>query len=228
MSTVSSATSTAADIYSSINAQGNGSSSTGTTTAAQTQDRFLTLLTTQLKNQDPLNPMDNTQMTSQLAQINTVSGIEKLNSSLESLLGAYNNTQTMQAAAMIGKNVMVPGTQLTLQSGTAVGGIKLDSAADNVVIKISDKAGNVVATENLGARSAGSFTFAWDGKNASNQTMTDGNYKLSVEATKGSEKVTATAMQIGTVSAVVKNGSGYVLDLGSEGTFAFSDVQQIF
>ena len=227
MTTATGATNSAADIFAAINGQSSSKSTTKSTTE-QLQDRFLTLLTTQLQNQDPLNPMDNSQMTTQLAQINTVSGIEKLNASLASLLDAYNNTQTMQAAAMIGKSVLVSGNNLTLQNGTAVGGIKLDAAADNVVIKISDADGNVVATENLGARAAGSFTFAWDGKNASDQTMTDGDYKLSVEATKGSEKVTATAMQIGTVSAVVKNGSGYVLDLGSEGTFAFSDVQQIF
>lgn len=80
------------------------SSTTTTKTAAEEQqDRFLTLLVTQLKNQDPLNPMDNAEMTSQMAQMSTVSGIEKLNTTLNSLVDNIGTSQSMQAASMIGK-----------------------------------------------------------------------------------------------------------------------------
>jgi flagellar basal-body rod modification protein FlgD len=75
---------------------------------ADAQDRFLKLLTTQLKNQDPLNPMDNAQMTSQLAQISTVDGIEKLNATLQKMLSSSNEPEAMQASALVGHQVMVP------------------------------------------------------------------------------------------------------------------------
>jgi flagellar basal-body rod modification protein FlgD len=96
------------------------------------QDRFLKLLVTQLKNQDPLNPMDNAQMTSQLAQISTVDGIEKLNATLKMILEGSNENQAMQAAAMVGHGVLVPGSGLLLAGGMAIGGVELDGPADRV------------------------------------------------------------------------------------------------
>ena len=182
---------------------------------------------TQIKNQDPLNPMDNAAVTTQLAQLNTVNGIEKLNTTLSQLLDGYNETQGMQAAGIIGKNVMVAGNILPLSSGQAVAGAVLDSAADAVTLTVKNAAGKVVQTESLGAREAGSFYFSWDGKDADGNALTDGNYNFTVDATANGKKVTATAMQIGTVSAVVRSGTSFKLDLGTMGEFAFSDVQEI-
>lgn len=225
MATVNNTTSTsAADTFAAIN----GTSKTkNTTTAADMEDRFLTLLMTQIKNQDPLNPLDNAQVTSQLAQLNTVNGIEKLNATLTQLLSGYNESQAMQAAGIIGKNVMVAGNTLPLANGQAVGGIMLDSAADSVKVTVKDSTGKVVNTESLGARDAGSFYFAWDGKDASGNVLKDGNYTFAVEAAAGGKKVTSSAMQIGTVSAVVRGKDGFLLDLGAFGDVAFKDVQQI-
>ncbi|MGE5384924.1 MAG: flagellar hook assembly protein FlgD [Betaproteobacteria bacterium] len=217
-------TSSAADVYAAINAKG---TKTATSTTQDMENRFLTLLTTQLKNQDPLNPLDNSQVTSQLAQINTVNGIEKLNSTLSKLLGAYDETQAMQSAAMIGKYVLTPGTSMILTQGQAAGGAKLDGKAENVVVKIMDSSGKVVQTQDLGAREAGVVSFMWDGKDASGTQLADGTYKFSVEATKGTEKVTSTALKFGTVSAITRNGNSFMLDLGAQGTANFDDVQQI-
>ena len=130
MATVQS-TSTATDPFAAINAAGK-SATASTSAVADQQDRFLKLLVTQLKNQDPLNPMDNAQMTSQLAQMSTVSGIEKLNATLNSLVDSVGNSQSMQAADMIGKSVLVPGSQLALSNGVAYAGINLAAAADQV------------------------------------------------------------------------------------------------
>lgn len=227
MATVNSATSkSAADIYASLN--GSSSSSTNSTsTASELENRFLTLLMAQIKNQDPLNPLDNAQVTSQLAQLNTVNGIEKLNTTLSQLLDGYGETQGMQAAGIIGKNVMVAGKNLPLSSGQAVGGVLLDGAADKVTLTIKDSTGKVVQTEELGAREAGSFYFGWDGKDADGTQLSDGNYTFAVEASASGTKVGATAMQIGTVSAVTRSSNGFLLDLGSFGDVAFKDVQQI-
>src|SRR6188768_3619231 len=97
----------------------------GSNDATVTSDRFLKLLVAQMQNQDPLNPMDNAQMTSQIAQINTVGGIEKLNRTVETLLGGFYALQAQGATQLAGKDVMVTGTGLTLADGTARGGIEL-------------------------------------------------------------------------------------------------------
>jgi len=216
----------AAEIFASINGS-SGTKATSTSATADMENRFLTLLMTQIKNQDPLNPMDNAAVTTQLAQLNTVSGIEKLNTTLSQLLSGYNEAQGMQAAGIIGKNVMVAGNILPLANGQAVGGALLESAADAVTLTVKNAAGKVVQTESLGAKEAGSFYFAWDGKDADGNALADGKYTFTVDATASGKKVTATAMQIGTVSAVARSNGGFVLDLGSLGDVAFKDVQQI-
>lgn len=215
----------AAEVFAAIN--GNSGTKTATSSAADLENRFLTLLMTQIKNQDPLNPLDNAQVTSQLAQLNTVNGIEKLNETLTQLLSGYNETQGMQAAGIIGKNVMVAGNALPLANGAAYGGGVLAGAADAVTLSIKNAAGKLVQTENLGAKEAGTFYFAWDGKDADGKQLADGNYTFSVEATAAGQKVDASAMKIGTVSAVTRSNSGFLLDLGTLGDVAFKDVQQI-
>ncbi|WP_319240739.1 flagellar hook assembly protein FlgD [uncultured Propionivibrio sp.] len=227
MSTVqSTSTSSAADIFASINAAGK-SSSTTTSAVDEQQNRFLKLLVTQLRNQDPLNPMDNAEFTSQLAQINTVTGIEKLNTTLSSLVTSLASTQAEQAATMIGKHVMVPGSELTLSSGAAYGAINLDGKADSVTVSILDSKGNVVKTEDLGAQSAGVVDFAWDGKIDSETTAPDGTYTFKVDAKQGTTAVGAKTLQLGTVSALVRTSTGFQLDLGSLGKVDFTNVYQV-
>jgi len=218
-------TSTVSDPFAVINAT--GKSKTSTTTVEDPQDRFLKLLVTQLKNQDPLNPMDNAQMTSQLAQMSTVSGIEKLNTTLNTLVDNLGSSQSMQAADMIGKSVLVPGSQLALKSGTAFAGIKLASAADQVTLKVLDSTGTVIQTQKLGEQKAGVLNIAWDGTTDAGVKAADGAYAFTVEATQGSNQVTVEALQIGTVSALVRSTSGFLLDLGALGQVDFKDVQQI-
>lgn len=223
MSTVSSST-TNADIIKALN--GDSTSSSSTNKAQDLQDSFLTMLTTQLQNQDPLNPMDNAQMTSQLAQISQLEGIQALNTTLTSLLSSYNTSQALQAAGAIGSQVLVEGDGLTLSSGAAQGGVTLGSAADKVTVTIKNGAGAVVQTQDLGKQSAGTVAFQWDGKNASGTQLADGKYTFSVEAYSGATKVTTTPIQVGTVNAVVKSGSSFVLELSSGETVAFADVLQ--
>src|SRR4051812_28080749 len=109
-----------------------------TNSAEAMQDKFMTLLVTQMKNQDPLNPMDNAQVTSQLAQLSTVTGIDKLNSTVEALKGSYQTSQTLQATSMIGHGVLVPGSATTLVEGKALMGIEMSSPADKVQVTIRD------------------------------------------------------------------------------------------
>lgn len=225
MANVGATTTSAADIFNSI--AGAKAKSDTTSVAGDLENRFLTLLMAQIKNQDPLNPLDNAQVTSQLAQLNTVNGIEKLNATMSQLLTGYADAQAMQAAGMIGKNVMVAGNNLPLAGGQAVGGIVLDGNADSVQVAIKDASGKLVQTEELGAHAAGSFYFVWDGKDANEMPVAEGVYTFEVKASTGGEAVKATSAQIGTVSAVVREKNGFLLDLGSLGSVAFKDVQQI-
>ena len=119
------------------------------------QDRFMTLLVTQMKNQDPLNPLDNAQVTSQLAQLSTVTGIDKLNNTMQAMMASTQAAQSLQAASMIGHGVLVPGTSLSLSGGKAVFGAELSGAADAVQVTIADGAGNPVRVLDLGARPEG-------------------------------------------------------------------------
>jgi flagellar basal-body rod modification protein FlgD len=103
----------------------------------------------------------------------------------------------------------------------------LDAKADTVTVTISDAAGNTVATEQLGARDAGSFAFAWDGKNTDGTTAADGSYSFKVSASNGGQPVTASTLTAASVNAVVLSSGGFQLDLGSSGKVKYSDVKQI-
>lgn len=120
-------------------ATGTASSVTAGSVQAQ-QDRFLKLLVTQMKNQDPLNPLDNAQVTTQMAQLSTVTGIEKLNATLE----AFTKAQAFQAVGMIGHYVLAPGEFLNLAGGVGLGGFELAGAADKVKVGVYDAKGALV------------------------------------------------------------------------------------
>jgi len=236
MTTTTSATGTS-NYYQSLIDSVNGTGSTTSSSSSSVSDienRFLTLLTTQLKNQDPLNPMDNAEITSQLAQLSTVTGVEKLNATLATLL---QDSQTTQAASLVGHSVMVPGSALTLATSTsssgvtssaAVGAFQLDGAADKVTVTIKDGNGLAVRTLSLGSQASGLHDFVWDGKTDSGAAAADGSYTMSVTASNGSDSVTATALTLGAVRSVISSGTGYTLDIGGLGSFPLDDVKQVF
>ncbi len=221
MSTVSSATS--ADIIASLQK----SATTATSKTDEAQGRFLKLLTEQLKNQDPLNPVDNAQMTSQLAQIDTVNGLEKLNTTLATLLESSQSGEVLQAAALVGKGVMVEGKTLSLSGGAAYGGFELASAADKVTVTIKDANGLAVQTLELGSFDSGIHNFAWDGTTASGAKAVSGDYTMSVAATRGDTDVKPTALTLSTVNSVLRTASGGVsLDVGGS-LVSLADIKQI-
>lgn len=192
------------------------------------EDRFLTLLVTQMQNQDPLNPMENSELTSQLAQINTVKGIAGLNATMEKLLTSYSDALSMQSAALVGKNVLSAGNKLTLTDGGAIGGINLSGAADQVTVTITNASGVKVAEQLLGEQEAGVIDFYWDGKDLNGNALTAGDYKFTVSAKQDGAAVNATALQFGTVSALVRTASGFQLEIPGIGQVDFASVQQIY
>jgi len=191
------------------------------------QSRFLTLLTTQLKNQDPLNPMDNAQVTSQLAQISTVDGIERLNSMLASLVEGQQSTDALQAAQLVGRGVLVPGRGLVLTDEGALGGFKLDSAADAVNVTITDANGIEIFKTDLGGHEAGTHTFQWDGTATDGTPAAAGTYVVNVAATMGDSKVSSTALELGQVSSIIRGPKSVDVQVGSLGIFQLNEIQQI-
>lgn len=231
MTTVTSTTTqTSSAIQQLMNSSTSSTSSSNTTptTASGIEDRFMTMLVTQMKNQDPLNPMDNAQITSQLAQIDTLKGIDGMNSTLQKLLTSYSDALSMQSSSLVGKNVLAAGNSLPLGANGALGGVKLGGDADKVSIIISDAKGVKVAQEDLGAQKAGVIDFAWDGTDANGARLANGNYQFAVQATQGANKVTTTALEVGTVSALVRGQNGFQLEIPGTGLVDFNAVQQIY
>ena len=126
------------------------------------QDRFLKLLVAQLSNQDPLNPMDNAQMTTQMAQISTVSSIEKVNTTLGDLAAQIASMQMLQGSSLVGHDVLFQGSSLSVFEGSAAGAVELPMAADSVRIEILSPSGQVIDTLELGRQAAGRHAFTWD------------------------------------------------------------------
>ena len=121
-------------ITSNSSSTGVDSASTGTKNinandAANSQDRFLKLLVAQLNNQDPMNPLDNAQMTSQIAQINTVTGIEQLNSTVKGMVSQFASQQLLQGSAMVGRQVLVEGDSMAINAETNIAYGALDVSA---------------------------------------------------------------------------------------------------
>ncbi|UYA61060.1 flagellar hook assembly protein FlgD [Pectobacterium colocasium] len=204
-------------------------SSVGTTSsAADLQNQFLTLLVAQLKNQDPTNPMSNDQLVSQLAQLNTVSGIEKLNTTLGSISGQINNNQSMQATTLIGHSVMIPGKDILVGKETSTPfGVELEKAAEVVTVTINDATGKAVRTIELGTLSAGVHSFNWDSKLSDGTVAPDGAYTFTVAASTGGAQQVVQPLSYAVVNSVVRGESGALLDLGLRGRATMDDVRQI-
>ena len=134
------------------------------------QEEFLTLMITQLQNQDPLQPMDDGEFISQMAQFSTVEEIGSMSNSLESLAQSLTSSMALQASTMVGRSVLVDGDIGTLGEGEPLqAGVELPAPLNNAFVRIFDASGQLVREMPLGPRNQGMATFEWDG------TMTDGS-----------------------------------------------------
>jgi flagellar basal-body rod modification protein FlgD len=212
-------------------AAASSSSSSGSSASATADDggadRFLKLLVAQMNNQDPLNPMDNAQVTSQLAQINTVKGIDQLNGTMQKLLDRFQTGGPAEAVPMVGRQVLVAGNTLDLPAdGVAKAGFDLSSSASAVTIDVLDSSGKVIESQLRKNVQAGIQTFAWDGS-AGGKTMPAGTYGLRVTAVSGGKPVDATPLTAATVQAALKTSSGTSLQLSGLGSRPLSDVRGV-
>lgn len=143
------------------------------------QDDFLKLMTTQLSNQDPFAPQDNTQMIAQMAQFSTVTGIQQMNNTMTSVASEISQNRIATAANFVGKTVLVPGsTALADSTGGISGAVDLPVSTSNLTLQISTEQGQLVKTINLGANPAGLVGFAWDGKDESGAAVGSSRYTV--------------------------------------------------
>lgn len=208
------------------------STATGGSTAAKTdsandaaasQDRFLKLLVAQLNNQDPMNPMDNAQMTSQMAQINTVTGIQQVNETLKSMASQFSSLQMLQGTSMVGRDVLVAGNTLTPSKGVASGAVDLAGRADSVKIDILSPGGQTLESFNLGPLEAGRQAFDWDASNYSGS----GNPSFRVTATLAGQAVASTTLARDTVVSVGSDNGAMRVEFQNRTAVAYDSVKAV-
>ncbi|CAD6523359.1 flagellar hook assembly protein FlgD [Paraburkholderia sabiae] len=185
------------------------SSSSSATSGSDLQNTFLQLLIAQMKNQDPTSPMDSSQMTSQLAQINTVTGIGQLNTSLTSLASQLTTSQQTQAANLISSTVLAPGNGFSVASGKATGfGVTLASDATDVQVTVKNSAGQIVNTIDLGKQSAGTIPIGWTPVDKSGNALPDGNYTFTASSTTANGTGAPATLSAATVQGIIKQPDG--------------------
>jgi len=195
MSTISSVTSAAS------------SSTSASSTQTLGQDQFLTLLVAQLQNQDPLNPADATEFTSQLAQYSQLEQLFNLNDAMEELTTATTKSQSISALNLIGQDVVVEGDSFAYSDTPVDIGYKIDGSVSSVSITITNSAGKKVATLSADELAEGNHFVSWDGKDSNGDTVSAGTYSFTVDATSGDSSATITPLVRTTVTGVDLSGS---------------------
>jgi flagellar basal-body rod modification protein FlgD len=207
-----------------VNASTDTSSSKSVATdPAAAQDRFMKLLVAQLNNQDPMNPMDNAQMTSQIAQINTVTGIQQVNDTLKSMAEQFTSLQVLQGASMVGHDVLVEGNTLTRNDGVAKGAVELAGNADSVKVEILTPGGQLMDTLNLGAMDAGRHSFEW---NAASYQGT-GEPSFRVVATRAGQSIDTVSLTQDRVVSVASDSGVMTVQLQGRSSVAYSAIKAI-
>jgi len=210
-----------------VNAASANSAAAAAASTALSQQDFLQLMTAQIKAQNPLNPISNNEFFSQIAQFSTVSGINQLNSAFGALSSQLSSSQSLQAANLVGHNVLVKGNQAQLGSAGMYGAVDVPASGD-VTVQIKDATGVLVGTLDLGTQSAGNVPFSWNGKDSSGNTLPAGTYTISAQVGSGASAQAATTEVMAQVLSVSVNAGGALtVNLQGLGAVPFSQVQQI-
>jgi flagellar basal-body rod modification protein FlgD len=202
---------------------GNTAATGQTANEAGSAERFLKLLVAQMQNQDPLNPTDNAQVTSQMAQINTVTGIDNLNTTVKNLGSQFSQLQALQSVDLVGRDITVQGSRMVLnEAGVGEAGYELALPADRVKVEVLSAAGIVIDTLELGASSSGRHRFEWAPK-AGMQTE-DARFRIS--ASTGATAVTAIPLMRDRIEAVSTGANGQLsLETRYSGAIGYATVK---
>lgn len=191
---------------------------------------FLNLMVTELTHQDPFKPMDNSELASQISQFATVSGIDQLNESFSGLSSSLVSDQSLQAANLVGREVLVPANTGYLGNGGSIDGVVgLDTSASNVTVGVYNSSGALVREINLGTQQQGEVSFSWDGLMDDGEFAAPGQYRLSAQATVDGEPMAPyllTQARVASVS-IGAPGQGLALNLHGLGAISINDVAEI-
>jgi len=207
-------------------AQLNGRNAQKQSSAQDINDRFLKLLVAQMNNQDPLNPLDNAQVTTQMAQISTVTGINNMSDAVGQLMAQFSSMQALQAAQLTGRNVLVSGNALNAGDGPATGAVQLAAPVERLSIEIRDANGQIVRTLALGGQPQGLQSFKWDGLDGTGKAVAAGRYTFSAKAIAEGEEFGVATLASARVEGVRMNGSEMQLIVAGIGPVAYSDIKQ--
>jgi flagellar basal-body rod modification protein FlgD len=162
-----------------------------------------------------------------MAQLSTVSGIDKVNSTLKALTDSMSAGQALSATGMIGRGALVPGSTMELKNGKGVAGLDLSQGAESVKVSIKNGANALVRTMQLGAQKAGVVPVAWDGLDDAGKELPSGSYKISAESVDGGKATPISTLSFGMVAGVAPGSGGAKLDVGKLGMFNMSDIKQV-
>jgi flagellar basal-body rod modification protein FlgD len=230
-STVNSSTATT-PVGASTTASGSSSGSTGDSgsgIAGLTMNDFLTLMTAQLQNQDPLNPADSNQFLSQLSELSTVEGISQMNTSMTALSTSLMSSQALASASLVGQSVLTAATSATYTSGSTLSGaVQVPSGASSVTLNITNSGGSLVDQIAV-SPTAGLQTFSWNGTASNGSAAPSGTYSIAATAAVGATNTAATTLVDGTVQSVSLGTSGTSVTLNTPelGAVSLGSVQQI-
>ncbi|CAL4326398.1 flagellar hook assembly protein FlgD [Buchnera aphidicola] len=191
------------------------------------QKNFLNLLIAQIKNQDPTDPIKNTELTSQLAQINTATGIGRLNNTVSGFSNQINRTQNLQMSSLIGHRVMIPDTKINYNKENKEFGMKLIGNATEVKIQITDKKGKVLHVRKMKNIKPGIYKYVWDGKDLNKNSVKYDKYNISVTAQNQDQTVPAEILSEASVNSIITSSEDPIIDLGDAGNVTLSKIRAI-
>jgi len=194
------------------------------------QAEFLELMTTQLKFQDPLKPMENGDFLAQMAQFGTVSGINELNSTFNSMSASFQSNQALQASTLVGRKVLVPAEAGYLKDGAELkGSVDLDQPASKLVVTVKNSAGQVVNRQDLGLQQSGLVDFAWNGLDSNGTRLSAGEYQIEAEVHRGTDVSAGATLSVVDVESVSlgKAGQNLTLSVTGLGDLDMSQVRKI-
>ena len=195
------------------------------------QSDFLTLFTTQLKNQDPTDPVKNEAFVAQLAQFSQLEASVAMKTSMESLVGSMKNDRMLGAASLIGKSVSVPDGPVTVTDNTvSQGTINLPTGADGIRLQVFSDQGQLVRTQIIGAQPVGDTTLAWDGMNDSGAAAPNGTYRYVATVNRAGKITTPTVNTLATVRSVSSAGTAdgtLLLEVDGGKSISIADVKRV-
>lgn len=192
------------------------------------KNEFLELMIAQLNNQNPLEPQENGEFLSQLAQFSSLEEMQKLSGNVDNVVGEFRSTQALQASAMVGRSVMVPSSTGYLGAdGRMNGAVEVDSTTSDLKLTVLDNGGGLVRQIDLGQQEPGQAAFSWDGRDSNGNIMPPGKYQLKAEALTSDGSASFETHVGANVDSVSLGGGSITLNLSGMGSVALNDVRQI-